>query len=582
MPAERASAGSLHTAKSGAGHLEGQRETIVDNRPQSAIQRKLIGAVGNSPRITAQRAMHDSVDGGPRMAQQRKASCGMFGAAIQRQTTEAAQKPNRTGLPDRLKSGVEALSGMSMDHVNVHYNSPQPAQLNAHAYAQGSDIHVAPGQEKHLPHEAWHVVQQAQGRVRPTVQMKGNMLLNDDMALEREADLAGARALGVGQLAADEHIGTSGLSPSKGKGSAMPFQSETVSAPVSQRVVQRQITIDHIDYNPQTLQYRDGFIDQANFYLAVRAALLGSVQFGAVYTNHWNNVRDALPADFNAGDIDVMTTTVSQAIIAQYGGARPLIAGGRVAALELIVRAALIANIQPDHQVNMTPGEGNAYDQLAATAGATESRAKTTPNTVQYANLPGAVQNEVAARLTEIRNERTLWTATIGSLTPVLTLPNGEFGADVCARQAGFHYQGNHTNLAGWLPAAAAPPNYVQQTAQAIYNAASGGLQLRLTAANAMQRLGYNQPLGANNNQYRTEYEALRAVQVPAIGNANAKMSAMSALCQGVSAYIEFSLAGDISRFMFDPVNNRSYVTAHYKWRQGKSPFFEVLGFPAV
>jgi len=46
-----------------------------------------------------------------------------------------------------------------------------PAQLNALAYAQGSDIHVAPGQEKHLPHEAWHVVQQSKGRVKPTMQI---------------------------------------------------------------------------------------------------------------------------------------------------------------------------------------------------------------------------------------------------------------------------------------------------------------------------------------------------------------------------------------------------------------------------
>ena len=36
----------------------------------------------------------------------------------------------------------------------------QPAQLQAHAYAQGSNIFIAPGQERHLPHEAWHVVQQ--------------------------------------------------------------------------------------------------------------------------------------------------------------------------------------------------------------------------------------------------------------------------------------------------------------------------------------------------------------------------------------------------------------------------------------
>jgi len=82
-----------------------------------------------------------------------------------------------------------------MDHVKVHYNSPQPAQLNAHAYAQGRDIHVAPGQEKHVPHEAWHVVQQAQGRVAPTMQMKGGVAVNDNAALEREADTMGAKAL---------------------------------------------------------------------------------------------------------------------------------------------------------------------------------------------------------------------------------------------------------------------------------------------------------------------------------------------------------------------------------------------------
>ena len=105
------------------------------------------------------------------------------------------QEPNRTGMPDQLKSGVENLSGMSMDHVKVHYNSPQPAQLNALAYAQGSDIHVGPGQEQHLPHEAWHVVQQAQGRVQPTTQMKEGTPVNNDPNLEHEADVMGAKAM---------------------------------------------------------------------------------------------------------------------------------------------------------------------------------------------------------------------------------------------------------------------------------------------------------------------------------------------------------------------------------------------------
>ena len=82
-----------------------------------------------------------------------------------------------------------------MDDVRVHYNSSKPAQLQAHAYAQGTNIHLASGQEKHLPHEAWHVVQQKQGRVKPTMQMKGKVNINDDEGLEREADVMGSKAM---------------------------------------------------------------------------------------------------------------------------------------------------------------------------------------------------------------------------------------------------------------------------------------------------------------------------------------------------------------------------------------------------
>jgi hypothetical protein len=105
------------------------------------------------------------------------------------------RKENNTGMPDNLKSGIEGLSGIAMDDVKVHYNSSQPAQLQAHAYAQGTDIHIAPGQERHLPHEAWHVVQQKQGRVEPTAQLKAGVGINDDSGLEKEADLMGAQAV---------------------------------------------------------------------------------------------------------------------------------------------------------------------------------------------------------------------------------------------------------------------------------------------------------------------------------------------------------------------------------------------------
>ncbi len=107
-------------------------------------------------------------------------------------TAVVQRKENKTGLPGDLKAGIESASGMPMDDVKVHYNSPRPARLQALAYTQGGEIHVGPGQERHLAHEAWHVVQQRQGRVKPNVRL-GDVGLNHDPTLEREADVMGER-----------------------------------------------------------------------------------------------------------------------------------------------------------------------------------------------------------------------------------------------------------------------------------------------------------------------------------------------------------------------------------------------------
>ena len=120
---------------------------------------------------------------------QRKAD--MANNAAQR---AVAQRPNNTGMPDNLKFGIESLSGFSMDDVRVHYNSSKPATVQALAYTQGTDIHVAPDQEKYLPHEAWHVAQQMAGRVSPTTNING-MPVNDNAALEHEADVMGEKAV---------------------------------------------------------------------------------------------------------------------------------------------------------------------------------------------------------------------------------------------------------------------------------------------------------------------------------------------------------------------------------------------------
>ena len=150
---------------------QGGKAGIVDTRPASAELSQLQEIMQHSPQATQLAAMQE------KMARQPKPT-----------------PRQQTGLPTNLKAGIEALSGISMDQVQVHYNSDKPAQLHAHAYAQGVDIHLAPGQEKHLPHEAWHVVQQAQGRVSATRQLKAGVAVNDDLGLESEADAMGARA----------------------------------------------------------------------------------------------------------------------------------------------------------------------------------------------------------------------------------------------------------------------------------------------------------------------------------------------------------------------------------------------------
>ncbi|MCG8421417.1 MAG: DUF4157 domain-containing protein [Proteobacteria bacterium] len=103
-------------------------------------------------------------------------------------------------LPEEVRGKMEGALGMDFSAVRVH-EGLQATAMGALAYTRGTDIHFAPGQyrpysqrgQELLGHELAHVRQQAEGRVRATTQMKG-MGLNDDVALEREADMAGREA----------------------------------------------------------------------------------------------------------------------------------------------------------------------------------------------------------------------------------------------------------------------------------------------------------------------------------------------------------------------------------------------------
>lgn len=118
-----------------------EKERIYRENTSRVIQNKKRDAVG----IVDNRSNTNYLNAVPvqRVSEEDEETIqGKLSAPIQR---------NETGMPDNLKAGIENLSGFPMDDVRVHYNSSKPATVQALAYTQGTDIHIAPGQEKHLP-----------------------------------------------------------------------------------------------------------------------------------------------------------------------------------------------------------------------------------------------------------------------------------------------------------------------------------------------------------------------------------------------------------------------------------------------
>lgn len=106
-----------------------------------------------------------------------------------------------TGLPAPVRASMESALGADLSQVRVRTASADAVRLGAAAFTRGHEIHVAPGHWapntraglKLLGHELAHVLQQRDGSLRPTTQM-GDIPVNDDAALEREADAVAAMA----------------------------------------------------------------------------------------------------------------------------------------------------------------------------------------------------------------------------------------------------------------------------------------------------------------------------------------------------------------------------------------------------
>lgn len=119
------------------------------------------------------------------------------------QSSAPASMANNTGIPPALQANLESTFSRDFSNVKLHKDSSKATEVSALAFTQGNDIHFAPGQfqpdtakgRQLLGHEAAHVVQQSEGRVKPTTEVAG-LPVNDDVGLEKEADVLGAKFRG--------------------------------------------------------------------------------------------------------------------------------------------------------------------------------------------------------------------------------------------------------------------------------------------------------------------------------------------------------------------------------------------------
>ncbi len=94
--------------------------------------------------------------------------------------------------------GMDVADHQPIQAASEHGQEYQPLESATWPTGEGT-IQRQAGQERHLPHEAWHVVQQKQGRVKPTIQAQG-ISLNNNEGLEREADRMGGVAFNTNPI----------------------------------------------------------------------------------------------------------------------------------------------------------------------------------------------------------------------------------------------------------------------------------------------------------------------------------------------------------------------------------------------
>ncbi len=197
------------------GHNLSKMPVPTSPQPLAALQTKVPASGGANQAI--QRAEPDDE---LQMKSASPAQLSTQSQPLQRKTSTGSNH----AMPEPVRAKMEKSFGTNFSDVSIHTESAQAKNLGALAYAQGSQIHFAPGQynpnstsgQALLGHELTHVVQQRVGRVPTPKQSKG-LPINANPALEQEADRLGAKAAQGQQV---QVPGTNG-------GRALPIQHST-------------------------------------------------------------------------------------------------------------------------------------------------------------------------------------------------------------------------------------------------------------------------------------------------------------------------------------------------------------------
>ena len=257
------------------------------------------------------------------------------GATRSKQPVIQAKSANRTGLPDGLKSKMENAFGTNLNHVRVKTNSSLPGKVGAIATTQGNRMDFAPGHfnpssaqgQRLIGHETWHTVQQAQGRVKPTLQMKTGHLINDSASLEKEADRMGdkiARASASKSSPPKKLNATSGNGPIQRSVAALPAGGSSKSSgdgsakgvkrkrgggdekpPKRQKRFTRRSLLPQVDPSSTILEFRSEYdgvdtqhLDQKEQIGFAQSATLRRPMFGANSAAHYYDFRQKVMDEY--------------------------------------------------------------------------------------------------------------------------------------------------------------------------------------------------------------------------------------------------------------------------------------------